>query len=202
LQPGADIAWKERVRPILEAAADRAPGSFVEEKDLGLAWHYRLADPEIGPRVAGELLALLDRQLAGTDLVAVSGRKVVEVRYGWANKGNAGMALRATVEAPGFELAIGDDRTDEDLFERLPASAWTVHVGRGTTAARFGIPGPDEAIELLAQLAAGWGANQSSVARAHSTRASRPSIPEWRAPIRAASASNRSSASSPRCRAR
>jgi trehalose 6-phosphate synthase/phosphatase len=38
---------------------------------------------------------------------------------------------------PDFIFAAGDDRTDEDLFERLPAHAWTVHVGPGATRASF-----------------------------------------------------------------
>lgn len=153
LHPGADTRWKDRVRPTLEQFADRAPGSFVEEKEHGLAWHYRLADPEFGRFLAAELLALLDRQLAGTELVVTSGRKVVEVRFGWANKGDAGLAVRAALGSAGFELAMGDDRTDEDLFERLPASAWTIHVGRGPSRARFGVEGPDDVLGLLEALA-------------------------------------------------
>ena len=38
---------------------------------------------------------------------------------------------------PDFILAAGDDRTDEDLFERAPADAWTVHIGPGATRAAF-----------------------------------------------------------------
>ena len=34
-------------------------------------------------------------------------------------------------------LAIGDDRTDEDLFAAVPADGITVRVGPGPTRARF-----------------------------------------------------------------
>ncbi|HEY2888310.1 MAG TPA: bifunctional alpha,alpha-trehalose-phosphate synthase (UDP-forming)/trehalose-phosphatase [Candidatus Limnocylindrales bacterium] len=171
LHPGADPRWKDRIRPTLERFADRAPGSFVEEKEYGLAWHYRLADPEYGPFLARELLALLDRQLAGTDLMALIGRKVVEVRFSWANKGDAGLAIRSGLPAPAFELAIGDDRTDEDLFERLPAAAWTIHVGRGSSRARYRIGSPAEVLDLLASLASPGVGSRPAAARVPSRAA-------------------------------
>ena len=153
LLPGADAGWKERIRPLLEHFADRAPGSFVEEKEFALAWHHRLADPEIGDYLATELLGLLDQQLAGTDLVALRGRKVVEIRFAWANKGDAARAIRQEIGRPGFELALGDDRTDEDLFERLSPRAWTIRVGRGASRARFRVRDPAAALALLRSIA-------------------------------------------------
>jgi trehalose 6-phosphate synthase/phosphatase len=153
LHPGADTRWKDQVRPVMVHFTDRAPGSFVEEKEYGLAWHYRLADPEFGAFLAGEVVSLLDQQLAGTDLVSIAGRKVVEVRFAWANKGDAALAIRGTIGRPGFELAIGDDRTDEDLFDRLPSTASTVHVGRGPSRARYRVRDPDEVLRLLGAIA-------------------------------------------------
>jgi trehalose 6-phosphate synthase/phosphatase len=46
-------------------------------------------------------------------------------------------------------LAIGDDRTDEDLFAALPAHALTVRVGQGATRARYRVDGPQAVRELL-----------------------------------------------------
>jgi trehalose-6-phosphatase len=42
----------------------RTPGSFVEEKDYSLVWHYRLADPEFGAWLANELVSMLEAMLA------------------------------------------------------------------------------------------------------------------------------------------
>jgi trehalose 6-phosphate synthase/phosphatase len=39
-----------------------------------------------------------------------------------------------------FMFAAGDDRTDEDLFERLQPGAWTVHIGPGPTRASYVVP--------------------------------------------------------------
>src|SRR5439155_18077663 len=33
--------WIDAVRPALDAAMDRTPGSFIEEKEASIAWHYR-----------------------------------------------------------------------------------------------------------------------------------------------------------------
>ena len=40
--------WKDEIRPILDIYVDRTPGSFIEEKDFSLVWHYRKAMPELG----------------------------------------------------------------------------------------------------------------------------------------------------------
>ncbi len=153
LRPGADGEWKARVRPVLDQFAARAPGSTVEEKEYALAWHFRLVEPEFGDWLANELAMTLDQLLAGTELAVLRGNKVVEVRFAWANKGEVAAHVRASAPPPEFELAIGDDRTDEDLFERLPDDAWTIHVGPGQTRARFRLATPAPAVALLASLA-------------------------------------------------
>jgi trehalose 6-phosphate synthase/phosphatase len=77
----------------------------------------------------------------------------VEVHFAWANKGEVAASLRHGPSRHRFILAIGDDRTDEDMFTRLPASAWTIHVGRGTTSARFSVRDPGFVLGLLGLLA-------------------------------------------------
>jgi trehalose-6-phosphatase len=54
---------------------------------------------------------------------------------------------------PEFIMAAGDDVTDEDLFARVPDSAWTIHVGRNQSKAKHYLPGPDEMVSLLTDLA-------------------------------------------------
>jgi trehalose 6-phosphate synthase/phosphatase len=129
--------WKSTVMPILEHFADRTPGSFVEEKKYALVWHHRLAEPEFGAWLANELVSMLEAMLAETELRAFRGQKIVEVRPVWANKGEAFERILAAYSQPDFLFAAGDDRTDEDLFERLRDGAWTVHVGPGATRAAF-----------------------------------------------------------------
>ena len=130
MHEGADTTWKERVRPMLELFAARTPGSLIEEKRYSLAWHYRQADPEFGAWLANELAHTLNALVAGTDLAVLLGARVVEVRFAWAQKGEVLNRIVGGLPLPSFTLAIGDDRTDEELFERLPPDAWTVPVQR------------------------------------------------------------------------
>jgi trehalose 6-phosphate synthase/phosphatase len=152
LRPRLPTEWKERVRPVLEHFTDRTPGSFVEEKDYALVWHYRLSDPEFGDWLANELTATLDELLAETELKALRGQKSVEVRLTWANRGELAPWLLEAGPPADFLLAMGDDRNDEDLFARLPPDAWTVHVGRGATRARFRLASPHDVGRVLGEL--------------------------------------------------
>jgi trehalose 6-phosphate synthase/phosphatase len=146
--------WKDRVRGILEHYADRTPGSFIEEKELALVWHYRAVHPEFGDWIANELVATLEPALADTELIAQHGNKIVEVKPTWANKGEVLARLQHACPDPDFLFFAGDDRTDEDLFARLPETAWSIHVGEGASAARFRVSDPARVQALLGRLAA------------------------------------------------
>jgi trehalose 6-phosphate synthase/phosphatase len=152
---GYSPEWKREVYPILEHFVDRTPGSFVEEKEFSLVWHYRMSDPEFGEWLANELAHDLEQMLAATPLRTVRGQKTVEVKLMWANKGEVLNRLTREAPAPDFLLAAGDDATDEDLFARMPADAWTIHVGENQTRARYRLPGPEQFCRLLDELAAG-----------------------------------------------
>jgi trehalose 6-phosphate synthase/phosphatase len=142
--------WKESVRPVLEHFVDRTPGSLIEEKEYSIVWHYRMSDPEFGEWLANELVSNLEQMLAETELRAFRGRKIVEVKPLWANKGEVLARLAADDAAPPtFCLAAGDDRTDEDLFARLTQEAWTIHVGSRRSRARYCLSNPQEVCALL-----------------------------------------------------
>ena len=148
----ASDEWKKCVYPILDHFVDRTPGSFIEEKEFSLVWHYRMADPEFGDWLANDLVANLDHMLAESPVKAVKGQKTVEVKSLWANKGQVYSRLLHTDAVPDFIMAAGDDVTDEDLFAQLPESAWTIHVGRNQSRARYYLSNPDEMVALLAKL--------------------------------------------------
>jgi trehalose 6-phosphate synthase/phosphatase len=153
--PGRSPEWKRDVYPFLEHFVERTPGSFIEEKEFSLVWHYRMSDPEFGEWLANELAHDLEQMLAATPLRAVRGQKTVEVKLMWADKGQVLNRLTRGRPAPDFLLAAGDDATDEDLFARMPADAWTIHVGENQTRARYRLPGPEQFCLLLRDFAAG-----------------------------------------------
>ncbi len=144
--------WKARILSILQHFVERAPGSFIEEKEYSVVWHYRRVDPEFGGWLASELTATLDGLLSDTDARPVRGKRIVEVRPVWANKGALTTQLLAENADARFRLAVGDDTTDEDMFARLDSESFTVHVGAGYSVARFRVPDPAAVIRLMNRL--------------------------------------------------
>ena len=143
--------WKDRIKPILKNYESRVPGSFVEEKEFGLAWHYRNASPELGKIRSHELFDNLNEFLANTNLQLMHGKKVIEVRAAGINKGIAATHFLGTKKWD-FILALGDDWTDEEVFKELPEKAITIKVGYGATQARLFIESPKASRDLLRDL--------------------------------------------------
>ncbi|HEU4697701.1 MAG TPA: bifunctional alpha,alpha-trehalose-phosphate synthase (UDP-forming)/trehalose-phosphatase [Gemmatimonadales bacterium] len=138
--PTGDERWREPVRAMLEDVTARTPGSFIEEKTAGFAWHFRLADPTFGAIQANELRVHLSQLLSNEPLEILTGHKVIEVRPHGINKGRivAEVLRRPRPAAPGAPtvVAIGDDVTDEDLFAALPEEAVSIRVGMVRSRAR------------------------------------------------------------------
>jgi trehalose 6-phosphate synthase/phosphatase len=128
------LTWREGVLAILDDYAARTPGAFVEEKSFGCAWHYRLSDPEYGEFQANDLKLHLTTVLANDPVQVLPGEKVIEVRPQALHKGRVVAPIASRTAAGWLLLAIGDDRTDEDLFAALPPESVAIHVGR--TASR------------------------------------------------------------------
>jgi trehalose 6-phosphate synthase/phosphatase len=152
--PGPSPDWKQSIYPVLDHYVERTPGSFIEEKEFSLVWHYRMSDPEFGDWLANELVANLEQMLAETHFRAVKGRKTVEVKLVWTNKGEIFTRLKHLRPEPDFILAAGDDVTDEDLFAALPDNAWTIHVGQNHSRARYRLSDPDQTCKLLSRFSA------------------------------------------------
>ena len=145
------VDWKEKILPILELYADRTPGSFIEEKEFSLVWHYRKADPELSLMRTRELIDDLVNLTANLNLQVLEGNKVVEVKNAGINKGRA--ALRWVAKKVwDFILALGDDWTDEDIFEILPETAYSIKVGLGPSKAKFNLDSVMDVRTLLKEL--------------------------------------------------
>jgi trehalose 6-phosphate synthase/phosphatase len=143
--------WKEQILPILGIYSDRLPGSFIEEKEFSLTWHFRNADPELGMLRAKELMDYLINFTANQDLQVLQGKKVVEIRNAGISKGLAA-AYWLEKKEHDFILAVGDDWTDEDLFKVLPDSAYSIKVGISSSLARFNVINYKEVRKLIGEL--------------------------------------------------
>jgi trehalose 6-phosphate synthase/phosphatase len=142
--------WKESIKPILNMYAKRCPGAFVEEKETSLAWHYRTADDkDYASRRAQELSWQLKNFIQPElNLQIIDGNKVVEVKKTAFNKGTAAKAFVDSGDYD-FILAIGDDTTDEDMFEALPETSYTIKIGDDLSAARNHIKNQEEVFHFL-----------------------------------------------------
>ena len=144
--------WKPKIQPLLDTYSDRLPGSFVEDKEFSLAWHYRMADHEMASMVSKELLDDLVNFTANIGVQVLKGNKVIEVRNSGLTKGDAGSYWISENEYD-FILGIGDDWTDEDLFKVLPETAYSIKVGAAQSQAKHSLPGSSEVQSLLGELA-------------------------------------------------
>lgn len=143
--------WKKEIMPILELYIDRTPNSFIEEKEFSLVWHHRRVDPELALVRSRELKDALVHLTANFNLVVLEGNKVIEIKKAGINKGRA--ALRwLSKRNPDFILALGDDRTDEDVFAVLPDKAYSFKVGLVPSKARFNLDSVKEVRLLLKEL--------------------------------------------------
>ena len=145
--------WKKTIFPILNQITSVCPKSFVEEKSYSLAWHYRNVELQSGFTYSRELISVLERTVHPLNLKILDGNKVVEIMNREVGKGNA---VKKLFEQKNYDfiLSMGDDTTDEEMFEYLlPVSkAFTIKVGNGDTFAKYKLPGINNVISLLKQL--------------------------------------------------
>jgi trehalose 6-phosphate synthase/phosphatase len=147
----ADNSWRDVVVPLLQVYAEKTPGARIETKEAAVVWHYRQASPYYAQKHLVILKRLLARYAKRYDLIVHQGNMILEIRSRGATKGSVAQTwLR---REPSFILAVGDDYTDEDMFEALPDWANTIKVGRGKTAARFRVGKSEQIIALLERLA-------------------------------------------------
>lgn len=149
--PDVSNTWKKDVRHVLESLVERTPGSFIEEKDYSIAWHYRMIDKGLGEKRVREFRDVLLYLTANLDLQVLEGNKVVEIKNAGINKGKA-TSYWLMKDDYDFWMAIGDDSTDEDTFKALPEDAYTIKVGLDKTAARFNLLGVENVRELLSKI--------------------------------------------------
>ncbi|NHI94768.1 MAG: bifunctional alpha,alpha-trehalose-phosphate synthase (UDP-forming)/trehalose-phosphatase [Candidatus Lokiarchaeota archaeon] len=143
--------WKDEIRPKLELFVDRTPGSFIEEKEFSLAWHFRKSEHALATRRAMELKDALYWLTANLNLSVLEGKKVIEVRDATINKGAAVINLIKKV-GHDFILAIGDDQTDEDMFSSMPEDAISIKVSQKPSKALYNIESVEKVRAILSEL--------------------------------------------------
>ncbi len=144
--------WKSQIKPILELYTNRTPGSFVQEKEYSLVWHYFKTDPTFGRTRAMELMDSLTYLTSNLNLEVYHGEKVIEIKPTGINKGATAYQWISEKDWD-FILAIGDDWSDEVTFSYLPNSAYSIKVGQGISESKYNIHSSTEVRALLKELA-------------------------------------------------
>lgn len=159
---GPALTWRHpaarRTRAELAQLVERlkreivVDGVLIEHKDLSLSVHYRMAEARSHEPIRARVARAVRRAARGFRVLP--GHMVWEVRP--RARWNKGLALRRIAEGLGGRpqlVFIGDDRSDEEAFRSLGASALSVRVGgSGRTAARFRVEGPADVRTVLGRL--------------------------------------------------
>lgn len=151
-QPILDEEVRQKALRIMEKITSRCPASHIEQKEYSLVWHYRVSSPEMGRIRAAELLIELNETFINSAYRAFPGNKIVEFKSIDIHKGKIvkDLILQKQYE---FILCIGDDKTDEDMFNSLlHTDAWTIRVGNEFSFSKFNIPNSIDVQALLKSL--------------------------------------------------
>ncbi|OIV93734.1 hypothetical protein TanjilG_16585 [Lupinus angustifolius] len=163
-----DLDWKNMVEPVMQSYTEATDGSSIEVKESALVWHHLDADPDFGSCQAKELLDHLESVLANEPAAVKRGQHIVEVKPQGINKGLVAEKILSTMvnggNSPDFVMCIGDDRSDEDMFESilrtvscpsLPAAPeiFACTVGSKPSKAKYYLDDTTDVIKLLQGLA-------------------------------------------------
>ena len=150
-KPANDPGVLDGVRRELRTFRAANPGVIVEDKEIGVALHYRKRG-DLESAVL-ELAARLEPSLPpGYELLR--GSMVVEIKPSAMNKG---AAVRAFMREPPFAertpVFVGDDVTDEAAFEAVNSlGGVAVKVRSGASAAPWRLPNVDAVLAWLETL--------------------------------------------------
>ena len=148
LQPfSLESKWKQNFLPIFQDFCDRTPGTFLEEKNHCLVWHYRKSDPELANIRVVELKTVIKSMLS-ENLMMLDGDKAIEVTNADVNKGTI---INNIINNNNFDfiLCAGDDISDESMFKALPKNSVSVKVGKRVSSAEFYVKNPNEFLRFL-----------------------------------------------------
>uniref|UniRef100_A0A803LJ58 Uncharacterized protein n=1 Tax=Chenopodium quinoa TaxID=63459 RepID=A0A803LJ58_CHEQI len=164
----AELDWKDIVEPIMRSYTEATDGSSIESKESALVWHHQDADPDFGSWQAMELMDHLENVLANEPAVVARGHNIVEVKPQGVSKGLVVEKVITTLiddgKRPDFLVCIGDDRSDEDMFESLlkfsssslPGlpEVFCCTVGQKPSKAKYYLDDTSDVLRLLGGLAA------------------------------------------------
>ena len=142
------LEWSTGLQSILQMFVDKTPRSRLEVKETALAWHYRESDAWLGTLRAQQLVNALISICTRQKLQILQGNKVIEIKSPDYIKGSEVNRLLSNKRYD-FVIAMGDDTTDDDMFQSLPLNAVTVKVGSISEIANYNLPSQTDVLPFL-----------------------------------------------------
>lgn len=164
----AEFGWMQMAEPVMNLYTEATDGSYVETKESALVWHHQDADPGFGSAQAKEMLDHLESVLANEPVSVKSGQHIVEVKPQGVSKGFVAEKILSTLtenkRQADFVLCIGDDRSDEDMFEEIAdimrrsivdsqTSLYACTVGQKPSKAKYYLDDTNDVLSMLEALA-------------------------------------------------
>ncbi|XP_075496811.1 putative alpha,alpha-trehalose-phosphate synthase [UDP-forming] 7 [Primulina tabacum] len=161
-----DFGWLQIAEPVMNQYTEATDGSYIEAKESAIVWHHRDADPGFGSCQSKEMLDHLESVLANEPVAVKSGQFIVEVKPQGFSKGLVAEKIFTSMAENGqqadFVLCIGDDRSDEEMFEMIGdavnkgvlssnTSVFACTVGQKPSKAKYYL---DDTVEVIAMLEA------------------------------------------------
>lgn len=151
----------KKIREQLDRVANKFTGVFIENKNLALSFHYRLASKLQVHAIKSLFKKTLKPYTKDELITIVSGKMVFDIfpNLNW-NKGSfAKLAIREiqrrTNSTP-IAVFIGDDTTDEDVFQALKKGI-TIRVGRNRrSSAKYNVENIREVFRFLEWIVASF----------------------------------------------
>eukprot|EP01105_Mastigella_eilhardi_P001545 TRINITY_DN1184_c0_g1_i2.p1 TRINITY_DN1184_c0_g1~~TRINITY_DN1184_c0_g1_i2.p1 ORF type:complete len:549 (-),score=155.95 TRINITY_DN1184_c0_g1_i2:58-1704(-) len=160
----ANTTWKSVARSRMQETEKLLAGSLIEEKEFSIVFHYRACTSQSATfsldrgKVTKAVLALrsaLQSTLSGLPVQITDAKEALEVKAFGASKGAFFLRLLHKLEDdPDFVFAVGDDNTDEDVFEVCEGhnACHTVRVGFCASKATHNLFDHNEVRKLLRRL--------------------------------------------------
>jgi trehalose 6-phosphate synthase/phosphatase len=145
-----DQNWKTQVIKIMDSYVRRCADTFIETKEFSIVWHYRNANAGQARFRALELYTELNEYTNNLGVQVLMGNKIVEVRVSGFDKGSI-VKKEVLNDEYDYIIAMGDDRTDEDMFRILSdqKNTFTIKIGAEASFAKYNLFTPQMALSLL-----------------------------------------------------
>ena len=163
-----DFSWKQIAEPVMKTYTETTDGSIIEDKETAIVWCYKDADRDFGSCQAKELHDHLESVLSNEPVSVKADLNYVEVKPQGVSKGLVAKRMLSTMQElglqPDFILCVGDDRSDEDMFEVITtavdgpylspsATVFACTIGQKPSKAKYYLDEPADIKRMIRALA-------------------------------------------------